>query len=328
MPNAQIDRPADRLPLRPRRPSPGDTIGLINPSGAVFERAPYEQTHQALKTLGFKVQEAPNVRARYGHMAGTAAQRASDIHTLFADPGVAGLLAITGGSGANRVLPLLDFELIARYPKFLGGFSDLTALLTAVQVKTGLVTFHSPLGRSEWNSFSVQQFQAVVMQALPHTMRNANVPSDDLGSTEGLITTLRSGLARGPLLGGNLAVLTSLAGTPYMPNLDGAILLLEDVNEYVYRVDRMLSTLMLGGALARVAGVVLGGFTNCMPSEGSYGTLTLDEVFDDYFGALGVPVYRGAQFGHVKRKFTLPLGVMAEMDADAGTIRLLEPAVQ
>ena len=328
MPNAQIDRPPDRPPLRPRRLSPGDTIGLINPSGAVFERAPYEQTHQALKALGFKVQEAPNVRARYGHMAGTAAQRASDIHTLFADPGVAGLLAITGGSGANRVLPLLDFELVARYPKFLGGFSDLTALLTAVQVKTGLVTFHSPLGRSEWNSFSVQQFQAVVMQALPHTMRNANVPNDDLGSTDGLITTLRSGLARGPLLGGNLAVLTSLAGTPYMPNLDGAILLLEDVNEYVYRVDRMLSTLMLGGALARVAGVVLGGFTNCMPSEGSYGTLTLDEVFDDYFGALGVPVYRGAQFGHVKRKFTLPLGVMAEMDADAGTIRLLEPAVQ
>ncbi len=328
MPNAQIDRPADRLPLRPRRLSPGDTIGLINPSGAVFERAPYEQTHQALKALGFKVQEAPNVRARYGHMAGTAAQRASDIHTLFADPGVAGLLAINGGSGANRVLPLLDFELVARYPKFLGGFSDLTALLSAVQVKTGLVTFHSPLGRSEWNSFSVQQFQAVVMQALPHTMRNANVPNDDLGSTDGLITTLRGGLARGPLLGGNLAVLTSLAGTPYMPNLDGAILLLEDVNEYVYRVDRMLSTLMLGGALARVAGVVLGGFTNCMPSEGSYGTLTLDEVFDDYFGALGVPVYRGAQFGHVKRKFTLPLGVMAEMDADAGTIRLLEPAVQ
>jgi len=99
------------------------------------------------------------------------------------------------------------------------------------------------------------------------------------------------------------------------------------VNEYIYRIDRMLSTLMLSGALARVAGVVLGGFTNCMPSEGSFGTLTLDEVFDDYFGDLGVPVYRGAMFGHVARKFTLPLGVPAEMDADAGTLRLLEPAV-
>ena len=125
----------------------------------------------------------------------------------------------------------------------------------------------------------------------------------------------------------NLVVLTSLSGTPYMPALDGAILFLEDVNEYIYRVDRMLSTLALSGALARVAGVVLGSFTNCMPSEGSFGSLTLDEVFNDYFVHLGVPVYSGAQFGHVQRKLTLPLGVQAEMDADAGTIRLLEAAV-
>jgi muramoyltetrapeptide carboxypeptidase len=313
--------------IRPRRLQPGDTIGLINPSGAIYEQAPYQQTQQALRALGFQVREAPNVRARYGHMAGTPAQRASDIHTLFADPGIAGILAITGGSGANRVLPLLDYGLIAANPKFLGGFSDLTALISAVHVKTGLVTFHSPLGRSAWNAFSVGHFQAVAMQAQAHLLRNTLVQGDDLVPSEGQTTTLRGGTARGRLLGGNLAVLTSLAGTPYMPDLDGAILFLEDVNEYVYRVDRMLSTLMLSGALQRVAGVVLGGFTNCMPSEGSFGTLTLDEVFDDYFGELGVPVYRGAQFGHVARKFTLPLGVMAEMDADAGTVQLLEPAV-
>jgi muramoyltetrapeptide carboxypeptidase len=320
--------PEAALPLiRPRRLQAGDTIGLINPSGAIYERAPFEQTQQALQALGFQVREAPNVRARYGHMAGTPAQRASDIHTLFADPGIAGILAITGGSGANRVLPLLDYDLIAANPKFLGGFSDLTALISAVHVKTGLVTFHSPLGRSAWNAFSVGHFQAVAMQAQAHLLRNTLVQGDDLVPSEGLTTTLRGGTARGRLLGGNLAVLTSLAGTPYMPSLDGAILFLEDVNEYVYRVDRMLSTLMLGGALQGVAGVVLGGFTNCMPSEGSFGTLTLDEVFDDYFGALGVPVYRGAQFGHVARKFTLPLGVMAEIDADAGTVQLLEPAV-
>jgi muramoyltetrapeptide carboxypeptidase len=144
---------------------------------------------------------------------------------------------------------------------------------------------------------------------------------------DGRIQTVRGGTASGPLVGGNLAVLTSLAGTPYWPRFDGAILFLEDVNEYIYRIDRMLSTLLLSDALAGVAGVVLGGFTDCPVSEGSFGTLTLDEVFEDYFGTLGVPVFRGAQFGHVKRKWTLPLGVMAEMDADAGTLRLLEPAV-
>ena len=319
---------ASPSPIRPARLRPGDTLGLINPSGAVYDRTPYEETHERLKSLGFRVKEGANLRARYGHMAGTPQQRADDIHALFQDPEVAGILAMTGGSGANRVLPLLDYGLIARHPKFLGGFSDLTALITAVQVKTDLVTFHSPLGRSEWNAFSVEHFKAVAMDAQAHTMRNTVVPGDDLVAKEGRITTLRGGTAQGPLVGGNLAVLTSLAGTPYWPSFDGAILFLEDVNEYVYRVDRMLSTLMMTGALHRVAGVALGGFTDCPPSEGSFGSLTLDEVFDDYFGSLGVPVYRGAQFGHIKRKFTLPLGVPAEIDADAGTLRLLEPAVQ
>lgn len=330
-PSAATPRPL----LRPRGLRPGDTIGLFNPSGAIYERAPYEMAHEALQAMGFKTQEAPHLRARYGHMAGTPAQRAADIHQLFADPQIAGLLAVTGGSGANRVLPHLDYGLIARHPKMLAGFSDLTALITAAHVKTGLVTFHAPLARSEWNRFSVEHFKAVLMADAAdggapgglHTMRNTPTPADDLVTRDGRIQTVRGGIARGPLVGGNLAVLTSLAGTPYWPRFDGAILFLEDVNEYIYRIDRMLSTLLLSGALAGVAGVVLGGFTDCPVSEGSFGTLTLDEVFEDYFGTLGVPVFRGAQFGHVKRKWTLPLGVMAEMDADAGTLRLLEPAV-
>ena len=316
-----------RLPLiRPRRLQAGDVVGLFNPSGAIHERAPFQHAHTALQAMGFRTLEAPNARARYGHMAGTPQQRADDIHALFSDPGVAGLLAVTGGSGANRVLPLLDYNLVARRPKFLGGFSDLTALLSAVHVQTGLVTFHSPLARSDWNAFSARHFQAVAMQGTAHTLRNPDSAQGD-AAPDSPLTTLRGGRATGLLLGGNLAVLTSLCGTPYMPALDGAILFLEDVNEYIYRVDRMLSTLMLSGALQRVAGVVLGSFTNCKPSEGSFGTLTLDEVFDDYFSGLGVPVFCGAQFGHLARKWTLPLGVMAEMDADAGTVRLLEPAV-
>jgi muramoyltetrapeptide carboxypeptidase len=314
--------------VRPARLRAGDTIGLVNPSGAVYERGPYDDTHERLTALGFQVKEGSHLRARYGHMAGTAQQRADDLHAMFRDPEVAGILAMTGGSGANRVLPLLDYDLIAEHPKFLGGFSDVTALITAVHVRTGLVTFHSPLGRSEWNAFSVEHFRAVAMDTQDHTLRNVQVTGDDQVPQDGRITTLNGGTAQGPLIGGNLAVLTSLAGTPFWPSFDGAILFLEDVNEYVYRIDRMLSTLMLSGALERVAGVVLGSFTDCKPSEGTFGSLTLDEVFDDYFGGLGVPVYRGAQFGHVRRKFTLPLGVQAEIDADAGTLRLLESAVE
>jgi muramoyltetrapeptide carboxypeptidase len=313
--------------LRPRCLRPGDLIGLINPSGPVHEADPYDDTREALAALGLRTREAPNVRARYGHMAGTPQQRADDLHAMFTDPDVAGILAVTGGSGANRVLPLLDYELIRRHPKWLGGFSDLTALITAVHVKTGLVTFHSPLGRSNWNPFSIRHFQAVAMDVAAARFTLPDPATDGRSSDEVRCRALVGGRASGRLMGGNLAVLTSLAGTPYFPDLRGALLFLEDVNEYVYRIDRMLTTLTLGDHLQQVAGIVLGGFTQCKPSEGSYGSLTLDEVFMDHFGPLGVPVLRGAPFGHIARKWTLPLGVPAELDADAGTLRLLEPAV-
>lgn len=313
--------------LRAPRLRAGDTVALINPSGAVYERAPYAIATESLQALGFKVREAPHLRARYGHFAGTDAERAADVNAMFADPGVHGLLALTGGSGGNRMLPLVDYAAIRRTPKFLGGFSDLTALLNAVNVQTGLVTFHCPLGVSEWNAFSVGWLRGAVMEAQALTLANPLDTEDALVARAGRITTLRGGRARGPLVGGNLAVLTAMAGSAYWPRFDGAVLFLEETNEYIYRVDRMLSTLKLSGALDRVAGVVLGGFTNCGPGDGNYGTLTLDEVFDDYFKPLGVPVYGGALFGHIKRKFTLPVGLEVEIDADAGTLRYLQAAV-
>ncbi len=313
--------------LRARRLQPGDTIALVNPSGAIYERMPYEIARENIEALGFKVREAPHLRARYGHFAGTAEQRASDINAMFADPGVQGILAVTGGSGGHRILPLIDYAAIRRTPKFLGGFSDLTALVNAVHARTGLITFHSPMGASEWNDFSVRHFRAMVMDAAPLLLSNPQDKEDALAPKANRITTLRGGRAQGPLVGGNLAVFSALAGSGHWPRLDGAILFLEDINEYIYRVDRMLGTLQLAGAFSRLAGVVLGAFTNCGPGDGNYGTLTLDEVFDDYFKPLGVPVYSGASFGHIRRKLTLPVGALAEIDADAGTLRVLQPPV-
>ena len=324
---ALAQAPARPAAMRPRRLQPGDTIALINPSNAVYEREPYAVATESLQALGFKVREAPHLRARHGQFAGTDAQRAADVNAMFADASVHGILAMTGGSGGNRILPLLDYGAIARTPKFLGGFSDITALINAVHAKTGLVTFHCPVASSEWNRFSIDQWRGTVVDARAMLLANPKEADDNIVSKQGRITTLRGGMARGPLLGGNLAVLTSMAGSPYWPAFDGAILFLEDINEYIYRVDRMLSTLMLSGVLQRVAGVVLGAFTKCEPGDG-FGTLTLDEVFDDYFLPLNVPVYRGAQFGHIKRKFTLPVGLEVEMDATAGTLRYLQPAVR
>lgn len=319
--------PRPRIPLlKAARLEPGQTIALLNPSNAVYEHAPRELAIETLTALGFKVREGANLRARRGQFAGTDAQRASDVNAAFADPTVHGLLALTGGSGANRILPLLDYATIARNPKFLGGFSDTTALINAVHARTGLVTFHAPVGVSEWNEFSVRHFRGVVTEAQAMSLRNPADKGEFPAPREDRIRTLRPGRARGPLVGGNLAVLSSLAGSPYLPRFDGAILFLEEINEFIYRVDRMLSTLKLCGALDGLAGVVLGNFTNCTPGDG-FGTLTLDEVFEDYFLPLNVPVYRGAMIGHIKRKFTVPIGLPAEIDADAGTLTLLEPAV-
>lgn len=313
--------------LRPRRLRPGDTLGLVSPANATFEREPLKIAIESLQALGFQVKPGEFVAARRGPFAGTDAQRAADINAMFADDAVAGILAMTGGSGCNRIVDRLDYELIRARPKFFGGFSDLTSLVNAIQRRTGLVTFHSPVAASGWNEFSVQSFRAVAMNAEAAVLRNpAPAAGDDLVPREDRISTLRPGRAQGPLIGGNLTVLASLAGTPYFPDCRGAILFLEDVNEYIYRIDRCLSTLRLTGTLGQVAGVVLGHFTNCTPGEG-YGSLTLDEVFDDYLLPLGVPVFRGAAIGHIRRKLTVPVGAPAEMDADTGTIRLLQAAV-
>lgn len=313
--------------LRARRLRPGDTVALVSPSGATYERAPFEIAAETLTALGFKVREAPNLRARYGQFGGTDAQRAGDINAMFADPSVHGILAMTGGSGGGRILPLIDYASIRRNPKFFGGFSDLTALINAIHQQTGLVTFHCPVAASEWNEFSLGWWRGTAMEGERMLLANPKDKDDNLVPRSGRITTLRPGTARGPLVGGNLAVLTAMAGSRYWPRFEGAILFLEEINEYIYRVDRMFSTLKLSGALDRVAGVVLGAFTNCGPGDGNYGTLTLDEVFDDYLKPLNVPVYSGALFGHIKRKFTLPVGLPVEMDATAGTVRFLEAAV-
>lgn len=324
LPSAQAARPAA---LYAKRLQPGDTIGLVSPANATYEREPVQIAIEALQALGFKVKPGAHLRARYGQFAGTDTQRAADLNAMFADDEVAGIMALTGGSGCNRIVDKLDYALIRRRPKFFGGFSDLTCLLNAIQQQTGLVTFHGPVAASEWNPFSVAHFKALVMEGQAMLLRNPQGErGEHLVQTQDRTTTLRGGRARGRLLGGNLAVLSSLAGSAYFPDCRGAILFLEEINEYIYRVDRMLSTLRLTGALGGLAGVVLGKFTKCEPGDG-YGTLTLDEVFDDYFLPLQVPVYRGAMIGHIKRKFTVPVGLDAEIDADAGTLQLLRPAV-
>ena len=320
--------PADSTQsLKPPALKEGDTVGLINPAGATFRSVDLEIVRETLAAIGLKSKPGRHALSRYGYLAGRDRERAEDVNTMFADPQVSGILAIRGGWGCARILPLLEYDLIARHPKILVGYSDITALLLAVYARCGLVTFHGPDGISTWNSFTVDYFRKILFAGETLTMLNPKRTGDDLAQKRDRVETITGGIARGKLLGGNLSVLTGLVGSRYLPDWEGAILFLEDTGEDIYRVDRMLTQLKLAGVLDRLAAFVFGKCTRCGPGEG-YGSLTLDEVFADHIHPLGIPAWHGAMIGHIEDKFTVPIGIEAEVDADAGTIRLLESPVR
>ena len=318
---------ATRRRLLPLPLNKGDTVGLVSPSSATDDSFNLQLAREAMEALGFKVKTGAHFAERRGHLAGTDAERAGDLNAMFADPSVKAIVCTRGGSGAARLLPLLDYDAIRRNPKVLLGYSDITALHNAIHAKTGLVTFHGPIGSGSWNAFNVDQFQRVLLNRELVEFRNKVDAGDELVPRRNRTITITGGKARGELVGGNLTVLTALAGSPYLPDFSGKILFLEDVSEAPYRVDRMFSTLKLMGALDKVAGVIFGECTDCKPGDG-YGSLTLEQIFDDHIRPLKVPAYRGAMIGHIREQFIVPVGGKVELDADAGTFRMLEPVFQ
>ncbi len=311
------------MKILPKPLQAGDTIALIAPAGAIYEQEAIDIAVESLEALGLQVCKGRNLSQKQGYLAGTDAERVADLHDAFANPAIKAVLAMRGGWGCGRLLPLIDYNLLSKNPKILAGFSDLTSLLLAVYAKTGLVTFHSPMGSSVWNEFTVSHFKKILFEGASYKLQNPTAKGDNLTQTTYRIRTLRGGQATGELVGGNLAVLTSIIGTDYMPDWKGKILFLEEVNEEIYKVDRLLCQLQLAGVLQQVAGIVLGQFTNC--GHGSrFLSLTLEQVFDHYFSPLQIPIFSGLLFGHINQKMTLPIGCKATIDANAGTVQLLE----
>ncbi|GAB2506329.1 LD-carboxypeptidase [Pseudoxanthomonas sangjuensis] len=316
-----------RRRLLPVPLNPGDTIALVSPSAATDDPFDLQLAREAMEALGFKVKTGAHYASRRGHLAGTDAGRADDLNAMFADREVKAVICVRGGSGAARLLPLLDYDAIRRNPKVLLGYSDITALHSAIQAQTGLVTFHGPMGSGSWNSFNADQFRRVFFERELMEYRNIAERGDELVQRRNRTVAIAGGKARGELVGGNLSVLVALAGSPYLPDFTGKILFLEDVSEAPYRIDRMFSTLKLMGVLDRIAGLVFGECTDCEPGDG-YGSLTLAQILDDYIKPLKIPAYRGAMIGHIRQQFIVPVGGKVEMDADAGTFRMLEPVFQ
>ncbi len=314
--------------VKPPRLKPGDPVGIISPAGATFESTDLDIVMDAVRGLGLIPRPAPHVLAQYGYLAGRDRDRADDINQFFADPDIAALLPIRGDWGSARILPYLDYDVIRQNPKIIVGFSDLTALLLGITAQTGLVTFHGPNGLTAWRPDQVVPFRQVLFEGQRLTFENQPVADDRdrLMQTRLRVQTVTSGQARGRLLGGNLSVLTGLVGSPYLPDLTGAILFVEDVGEPIYRIDRMLTHLKLAGVLEGLAGFVFGQCTNCGPS-GGYGGLTLEAVLQDHIAPLGIPAWANAAIGHLEPILTLPLGTEVTMDADAGRIVMQEAAI-
>jgi muramoyltetrapeptide carboxypeptidase len=284
----------------------GETVAVAAPASPV-SRAEWEEGVRLLRDWGFKVRGGPEVFEPRAW--GTATDRlcARRLEELWLDPEVKAIVGVRGGYGSLKILPHLDLARLAAVPKKLIGFSDLTNLLWTLHRDLGLVTFHGP---------TVAHLPSLTPEARESFCRWLTAPGPQALTFEGL-TVLHPGVAAGPLAGGNLTTLCHLVGTPFAPRFQGYLLFLEDHNEALYRLDRMLHHLLLAGVLTGVAGIVLGAFTKCGSQEG------LAEVTATALAPLAVPVLMGLPLGHQPDNHTLPLGARARLDAAAGSLTLL-----
>jgi muramoyltetrapeptide carboxypeptidase len=313
---------------RPRALRPGDTVGLITPSTYVSDPDRLATMRRTVEYLGLKYKVGRNVGKRQGYLGGSIQERLDDLHAMFADPEVKAVMCVRGGYGTAMLLDRIDFGLIARNPKIFTGYSDITALHLGIHQQTGLVTFHGPTLLSDFSEYTLEHFRRALFEPKP-LGKLSNPPETNRLRPRHPIRTIRGGTARGPLIGGNLSLISSTMGTPWEIRTEGRILFIEDGDEQPYSMDRMLTQLRLAGKFRGIRGLVIGECANCAPREfrpSFESTFSLGEVLDNILGDLPVPVVTGMTIGHTQDQLTLPLGVAASLDADAGTLTIEEAA--
>jgi muramoyltetrapeptide carboxypeptidase len=245
---------------------------------------------------------------------------------MFSNQTIDAIFCVRGGYGTIRILDKLDYNTIRQNPKVLTGYSDITALHTALYNKTGLVSFHGPMGESDFNDFTVTCFTDILMHPKDHYTYPYFRERKTEGNPEFDRYTITPGQAEGLLAGGNISVLQSLIGTEYEPEYEGKIVYLEEIEEKTYRVDKMLFHLLSATDLKKAAGIVLGAFKNCNVNEKP--AISLKQALEDLLKPLGIPVSYGLSFGHIDYKITIPFGIKARMDASLNKLELLEKAVR
>lgn len=299
----------EKTTLMPARLIPGDIVGIVAPASP-FDIEKFYQGIEVLKSMGFSPLVSDDLFQTKGYFAGTDKHRADVLNRLFADPSVKAILCAKGGFGAMRILSLLDLNSIRKNPKIFVGFSDISAILSVLFNKCGIVTFHGPMATTLANA--TDDTKKSLFLTLTSDTRVQVRPKKGV--------TIKPGLASGAVCGGNFTTLCHLIGTPYEPNFKGKILLLEDKGEALYRIDRMLTQMKLAGLFEELNGLVLGSFEDC----GGYDEIC--RLVDEMFTGFNIPVLAGFEIGHGRTNITIPLGGEATLDADRQLLTFHEPA--
>jgi muramoyltetrapeptide carboxypeptidase len=295
-------------PVRPLEK--GARVALVAPAGILPDPTHVARAEENVRSLGWIPVLGENVASIDGYLAGTDEQRVSDLNHALLDDSIDGIWCVRGGYGSMRLLRHIHYDSLRKNPRPLIGFSDITALHAAIHQECGIVTFHGPTARGKLSEFSRD------------SLLRAVVDQRDSCGTVSAGKVLRPGAARGRLAGGNLALVASLMGTPWSVNFDGAILILEDIDEAVYRVDRMMRQLLLSGALERCAAIVAGDFRP-PAGESTHQNRAVDDVIAEAAAEAGIPCLAGAPFGHIADMWTIPLGATAELDTRDMSLHVL-----
>ncbi len=310
--------------IKPKKLDRGDVIGVISPASSPEDLTRIELGVKYLENLGYKVAVGKNVGKKEGYLAGSDKQRVDDLHEMFKRKEIKAIFCVRGGYGAGRLLDQIDYNLIKKNPKIFVGYSDITALQSAFYAKTGLVSFAGPMVavdfHNEVSSFTEEVFWRTITS-------NKKIGKLKNPRNEKFLT-LSKGKGTGRLLGGNFTVFSSLLGTEYFPKMKDVILILEDINEAPYRIDRMLNQFRLSKVFKQVKGIILGHFVDCVPPDPTVSSFTLNEVVLEYFQKqLKLPVLYNVKHGHIKDNITIPFGLKCSINTTSGTIDIPENAV-
>jgi len=299
------------MPTLPRALKPGDTLAVVAPASP-FDRKLFDAGIRVLESMEFNLVLNADIFDQLGYLAGEDRQRADRLNRMFADPGVDGIICARGGYGTMRILPLLDAEAISRHPKVFVGFSDITAIVGFLVERCHMIAFHGPTVTTLGSGDPVtrERFLAALTQPEPYR----------LSATDKQV--IQFGCATGRFFCGNLSLFCHLTGTPFQPDFSGGILLIEDRGEALYRIDRMLTQMMLAGCFTQLAGLALGTFTDC----GS--TAAIHRMVGERLGGLNIPIIAGFDVGHEAVNLTLPVGLPATLDTDLGTLTFTGPALR